>query len=164
MKWAKLYISMDGKSWTEVPLKADGSAEIGGVIKGIRLLNAGSSPQEVTLEEFKLNLANKGGKSADNGAAGDFNLATFLPVELSPEKVEIPCDSPRANSAIVLSDGKEASVLACGADGRWVPVGNLAKGRKVNTFSLKSVKKPVKALGLTGKKGSSVNIFEVIWK
>ena len=164
MKWAKLYISMDGKSWTEVPLKADGSAEIGGVIKGIRLLNAGSSPQEVTLEEFKLNLANKGGKSADNGAAGDFNLATFLPVELSPEKVEIPCDSPRANSAIVLSDGKEASVLACGADGRWVPVGNLAKGRKVNTFSLKSVKKPVKALGLTGKKGSSVNVFEVIWK
>ena len=115
MKWAKLYISMDGKSWTEVPLKADGSAEIGGVIKGIRLLNAGSSPQEVTLEEFKLNLANKGGKSVDNGAAGDFNLATFLPVELSPEKVEIPCDSPRANSAIVLSDGKEASVLACGA-------------------------------------------------
>lgn len=90
MKWAKLYISMDGKSWTEVPLKADSSAEIGGVIKGIRLLNAGISPQEVTLEEFKLNLANKGGKSADNGAAGDFNLATFLPVELSPEKVEIP--------------------------------------------------------------------------
>lgn len=164
MKWAKLYISMDGKSWTEVPLKADGSAEIGGVIKGIRLVNAGSSPQEVTLEEFKLNLANKGGKSADNGAAGDFNLATFLPVELSPEKVEIPCDSPRANTAIVLSDGKEASVLACGADGRWVSVGNLAKGKKVNTFSLKSVKKPVKALGLTGKKGNSVNIFEVIWK
>ena len=55
-------------------------------------------------------------------------------------------------------------MLACGADGRWVPVGNWAKGRKVNTFSLKSVKKPVKALGLTGKKGSSVNIFEVIWK
>ena len=164
MKWAKLYISMDGKAWTEIPLKADGSAEIGGVIKGIRLVNAGSSPQEVTLEEFRLNLANKGGKSADNGAAGDFNLATFLPVELSPEKVEIPCDSPRANSAIVLSDGKEASVLACGADGRWVPVGNLAKGKKVSTFSLKSVKKPVKALGLTGKKGSSVNIFEVIWK
>ena len=48
MKWAKLYISMDGKSWTEVPLKADGSAEIGGVIKGIRLLNAGSSPQAVS--------------------------------------------------------------------------------------------------------------------
>ena len=43
-------------------MKADGSAEIGGVIKGIRLLNAGSSPQEVTLEEFKLNLANKGWK------------------------------------------------------------------------------------------------------
>ena len=164
MKWAKLFISMDGKSWTEVSLKEDGSADIGGVIKGIRLLNASSSPQEVTLEEFRLNLANKGGKSADSGAAGDFNLATFLPVELSPERAEIPCDVPRAGSVIVLSDGKEASVLACGADGRWVPVGNLAKGRKVNTFSLKSVKKPVKALGLTGKKGSSVNIFEVIWK
>ena len=164
MKWAKLFISMDGKSWAEVPLKEDGSADIGGVIKGIRLLNASSSPQEVTLEEFRLNLANKGGKSADSGAAGDFNLATFLPVELSPERAEIPCDFPRAGSVIVLSDGKEASVLACGADGRWVPVGNLAKGRKVNTFSLKSVKKPVKALGLTGKKGSSVNIFEVIWK
>ena len=103
-------------------------------------------------------------RAADSGAAGDFNLATFLPVELSPERAEIPCDFPRAGSVIVLSDGKEASVLACGADGRWVPVGNLAKGRKVNTFSLKSVKKPVKALGLTGKKGSSVNIFEVIWK
>jgi len=85
-------------------------------------------------------------------------------VELSPERAEIPCDFPRAGSVIVLSDGKEASVLACGADGRWVPVGNLAKGRKVNTFSLKSVKKPVRALGLTGKKGSSVNIFEVVWK
>lgn len=164
MKWAKLFISMDGKSWAEVPLKEDGSADIGGVIKGIRLLNASSSPQEVTLEEFRLNLANKGGKSADSGAAGDFNLATFLQVELSPERAEIPCDFPRAGSVIVLSDGKEASVLACGADGRWVPVGNLAKGRKVNTFSLKSVKKPVKTLGLTGKKGSSINIFEVIWK
>lgn len=75
LKWARMYISMDGKSWTEVPLKADGSAEIGGVIKGIRLVNAGSSPQEVTLEEFKLNLANKGGKSADNGAPG---ISTWL--------------------------------------------------------------------------------------
>ena len=35
MKWAKLFISMDGKSWAEVPLKEDGSADIGGVIKGI---------------------------------------------------------------------------------------------------------------------------------
>ena len=61
MKWAKLFISMDGKSWAEVPLKEDGSADIGGVIKGIRLLNASYSPQEVTLEEFRLNLANKGG-------------------------------------------------------------------------------------------------------
>lgn len=26
MKWAKLFISMDGKSWAEVPLKEDGSA------------------------------------------------------------------------------------------------------------------------------------------
>lgn len=164
LKWAKLYISMDGKGWTEVPLKEDGSAEIGGVIKGVRLLNAGSSAQEVTLEEFKLNLANKGGKSADSGAAGDFNLATFLPVELSSEKVEIPCDSPRANTAIVLSDGKEAVVQACGGDGRWISVGSLAKGKKVSTFNLKSVRKPVKALGLTGKKGNAVNIFEVIWK
>lgn len=159
MKWAKLFISMDGKSWTEVLLKEDGSADIGGVIKGIRLLNASSSPQEVTLEEFRLNLANKGGKSADSGAAGDFNLATFLQVELSPERAEIPCDFPRAGSVIVLSDGKEASVLACGADGRWVPVGNLAKGRKVNTFSLKSVKKPVKALGLTREKGKFRKYF-----
>lgn len=164
LKWARLYISMDGKGWTEVPLKEDGSAVIGGMIKGARLLNAGSSSQDVTLEEFSLRLANKGGKSGDNGAAGDFNLATFLPVELSSEKVEIPCDSPRANAAIVLSDGKEAVVQVCGADGRWVSVGNLSKGKKVSTFSLKSVKKPVKALGLTGKKGNTVNIFEVIWK
>lgn len=164
MKWAKLFISMDGKGWTEVPLKADGSAEIGGVVKGVKLVNAGSSPQEVTLEEFKLNLANKGKKDGNSGAAGDFNLATFLPVELSPERVEIPCTSPRANSAIVLSDGREATVQACGADGRWVPVGSLGKGKKVTTLNLKSVKKPVKAIGLTGKKDTSVNIFEVIWK
>ncbi len=31
------------KGWTEVPLKADGSAEIGGVVKGVKLVNAGSS-------------------------------------------------------------------------------------------------------------------------
>lgn len=60
MKWAKLFISMDGKGWTEVPLKADGSAEIGGVVKGVKLVNAGSSPQEVTLEEFKLNPCQQG--------------------------------------------------------------------------------------------------------
>ncbi len=39
-----------------------------------------------------------------------------------------------------------------------------AKGKKVTTLNLKSVKKPVKAIGLTGKKDTSVNIFEVIWK
>ena len=33
MKWAKVFISMDGKSWAEVPLKEDGSADIGGVNK-----------------------------------------------------------------------------------------------------------------------------------
>lgn len=164
MKWAKLYISADGKGWSEVPLKADGSADIGGVVKGVKLVNAGSSPREVTLEEFKLNLANKGGSGADSGAAGDFNLATFLPVDLSSEKVEVPCTSPRANSVLVLSDGKEASVQACGADGRWVPVGSLGKGKKVSNLNLKAVKKPVKAIGLTGKQGTSVNIFEVIWK
>ncbi|MBD9270804.1 MAG: hypothetical protein EGQ81_06915, partial [Akkermansia sp.] len=120
--------------------------------------------QEVTLEEFKLNLANKGKKDGNSGAAGDFNLATFLSVDLSPERVEIPCTSPRANSAIVLSDGREATVQACGADGRWVPVGSLGKGKKVTTLNLKSVRKPVKAIGLTGKKDTSVNIFEVIWK
>ena len=45
MKWAKLFISMDGKGWTEVPLKADGSAEIGGVVKGCLLYTSDAADE-----------------------------------------------------------------------------------------------------------------------
>lgn len=79
MKWAKLFISMDGKGWTEVPLKADGSAEIGGVVKGVKLVNAGSPRGGDAGRVQAQTLANKGKKDGNSGAAGDFNLATFLP-------------------------------------------------------------------------------------
>lgn len=164
MKWARLYVSQDGRSWKDVSLKDDGSAEIRERVQGVRLVNASSSPREVTLEEFQLKLAGKKDKSGDSAAASDANLATFMTLALSPERVAIPCDYPNAGSVIVLSDGKDAAVQACGADGRWTPVGSLVKDKQVNVLNLKAVKKPVKAIGLTGKKDSTVRIFEVLWK
>ncbi len=165
LKWAKLYVTEDGKKWSAVAMDARGVAQIGRNIKGARLMNVSKNTKDVTLEEFRLKLV--GG--ADAGVVGDMNLLTYLPVNFSSTVTEIPCAMPHANSVtLLIADMVGAEVQVCDADGKWVKKGFLpgkqSKIERVIKINLKDVKKPIKALGLTGKDGETLNVFEVIWK
>ncbi len=165
LKWAKLYVTEDGKKWSAVAMDAHGVAQVGKNIKGARLLNASASTKDVTPEEFRLKLV--GG--ADAGVVGDMNLLTYLPVKLSSTVTEIPCTMPHADSVtLLIADMVGAEVHICDADGKWVKKGLLpgkqSKVERVIKINLNDVKKPIKSLGLTGKDGDTLNVFELIWK
>ncbi len=157
LKWAKLYITQDGKKWSGVAMDDRGVAQIGKNIKGARLVNVSKNAKDVTLEEFRLKTVG----DADAGVVGDMNLQTYLPVKLSATQTEIPCH-PQADCFTLLTDGKaEVTVSVYDGTGRWRELGKMKKGVQVSNWDIKPAPKPVK-IGLSGKDGETVNVFEVI--
>ena len=163
--WGKLESSLDGKTWTEIPVKKAGDklkAEVNSPIKALRVINSSGGAQECNLSEFKL-LFPKNGAGVTQGAL-DENLMTCVDVRLGEaEPVAIPNSLPKVQGVKVVSNGVPSEVLVCDALGVWKPLGKI-KGEPVKAFSLKGVKQPVKSLGFKGEKGDILHVFEVIWR
>lgn len=167
LEWAKVEITTDGKNWKPLSLEIKDQkfkAKVNDRVKGIRVSNSSKDPVEIKLTEFRALYPAGGGGMQDK--ATDGKLVTRYDMKLENTPAPIPLKETNPGAAYIIAKGSAANVYAQDATGDWKKVGQIKASEKptLTAINLKSVKKPVTAMGFSaaGSGEAELSVHEII--